>query len=42
MLGNIEGDDQYFRGDLCPYIFVMMLVPMSTHIVLIGLIATML
>jgi len=22
MLGNTEGDDQYFRGDLCPFIFV--------------------
>ena len=22
MLGNIEGDDQNFRGDLCPYILI--------------------
>jgi hypothetical protein len=22
MLGNTEGDDQYFGGDLCPYIFI--------------------
>jgi hypothetical protein len=22
MLGNIKGDDQNFKGDLCPYIFI--------------------
>jgi hypothetical protein len=33
MLTDTEGDDQNFRGDLCPYIFIgfRIIIPMEVH-----------